>query len=141
MPSINDVLKEKFNVTGNNIAETLSKIEPGSGGGSNGTLIVRMEWLRWDSDAGMDVFKLDKTWKEIYDAFPNVRIYRESPGSPVANGTQSFLYMVNASDGVNNYRANIIDFNGQGSFYTYVFESVNEDDELINTRVIKPVAS
>ena len=69
MPSINDVLKEKFKVTGNNIAETLSKIEPGSGGGSSDNVLT-VEFVRTD---GSSIITLNKTFKEIVSAFPNVR--------------------------------------------------------------------
>lgn len=70
MPSINDVLKEKFNVTGNNIAETLSKIEPGSGGGSGTSpLVVMIDVTRNGSSR---TYTLDKKFYEIYNALPNV---------------------------------------------------------------------
>ena len=69
MPSINDVLKEKFNVTGNNIAETLSKIEPGSGGGSSDNILT-VEFVRTD---GSSIITLNRTFREIVSAFPNVQ--------------------------------------------------------------------
>lgn len=74
MPSINDVLKEKFKVTGNNIAETLSKIEPGSG---EGRLAVN---LTYEYDESQDVIKsarLNKTSAEIIDHYPYVDIVVE----------------------------------------------------------------
>ena len=63
MSSINDVLKEKFNVSGSNIAETLSKITPGGGS----LLIVAGAY-----DAELDAAVLNKTAKEILQAAPNV---------------------------------------------------------------------
>ena len=65
MSSINDVLKEKFNVSGSNIAETLSKITPGGGSGSS-PLVVHVV-----SDAE-NVWILDKTAREILQSEGNV---------------------------------------------------------------------
>lgn len=69
MPSINDVLKEKFNVTGNNIAETLSKIEPGSGGGAVNWLGVNISRSYASDNA---TYTMDKTAQQIIEAFPCV---------------------------------------------------------------------
>ena len=75
MPSINDVLKEKFKVTGNNIAETLSKIEPGFGGGSLIVpVIVEDNWIIRDGVRTKVLSKvtLQKTAAEIIKAAPNI---------------------------------------------------------------------
>lgn len=70
MSSINDVLKEKFGVNGSNIAETLSKITPGEGGGSGGSgwLVVNVIV----NDENQVPVRLDKTAGEIINAWPLV---------------------------------------------------------------------
>ena len=78
MSSINDVLKEKFNVSGSNIAETLSKITPGGGSGGSGWLIANVIEETVNSRGTRDVTpigkvtKLDKTAREILEASPFV---------------------------------------------------------------------
>lgn len=53
-------------------AEAMNKIENGIANAGSGALEVRIE----TSQDG-NTTTLDKTWQEIYDAFPNVYIYIE----------------------------------------------------------------
>ena len=76
MSSINDVLKEKFNVSGSNIAETLSKITPGgglSGSTTNGWLVVESS----ETISG----RLNKTLEQIIEAAPFVLLYNADSDS------------------------------------------------------------
>lgn len=69
MSSINDVLKEKFGVNGSNIAETLSKITHGEGGGSGSG----GNWLTVNViDDGNMTKHFDKTAGQIIEAYPFV---------------------------------------------------------------------
>ena len=96
MSSINDVLKEKFNVSGSNIAETLSKITPGEGGGSGSG----GNWLTVNViDDGDRMKRFDKTAGQIIEAYPFVLFCKTTTYNDYPN-----------------YRSSVVDF---GCDYTY----------------------
>lgn len=57
-------------------AEAMNKIENGIANAGSGALEVRVEN---DSVANIEI--LDKTWQEIWDAYPNVYLYSELSGT------------------------------------------------------------
>lgn len=108
MPSINDVLKEKFNVTGSNIAETLSKIEPGSGGGSGA-----VEWLDVNitetHTSSSATYTMDKIAREIQEAFPYVNVfYNTDRGTSGSKLVRCSIVMVNEILDGDNPRVDIV---------------------------------
>lgn len=97
-------------VTGNIItAEKLNHMEEGiaSAQGGGGTPLVVNESAT--ADGGNTIYTLDKTWKEISDAFPNVYVLMDNPNHPkvsvlgVAHGIRYTVSVMDISNSVGIY--------------------------------------
>lgn len=79
-------------------ADDLNHIEQGlaNAGGGSDPLVVNVEWTTDEHDN--DVGTLDKTWQEIYDAYPNACLMDEGSKLIIFGiGSMSEQYRVDSS--------------------------------------------